>query len=98
MAARNARHFRRTGCGKPSLCLSPHRSDQNCQPELAAATLKKLAARRYGREVECTALEVRHERKPVKVPITYPYDKLCLPSALRLPYPAASAFFNASMK
>ena len=88
------------GCGKPPLGMTPRRSDQNCQPKLAAATLKKrqLAARRYGREVECTALEMWHERKPTKVRITCPHDKLRLPSASRLPHPAASTFFNASMK
>jgi hypothetical protein len=68
--------------------------------DFAAATPKKrqLAALRYGREVECTALEVWHERKPIAVRITYPHNKLCLPPASRLPHPAASAFFNASMK
>lgn len=35
------------GCGKPPLGMTPRRSDQNCQPKLAAA------ARRYGSEVEC---------------------------------------------
>ena len=62
--ARNSRHFRRCRLWPASPRHVAATAIRTASQNFAAAMLKKLAARRYGREVECTALEMWHERKP----------------------------------